>query len=75
MATLPKVLINLPIPNRGGVAPRVRTHDDRLDSALAQYRSLFPIVHLRSQKGLSRARNEALAFAQGEILCFPDDDC
>jgi glycosyltransferase involved in cell wall biosynthesis len=48
--------------------------DERLDSILAQYRSLFPIVHLRSQKGLSRARNEALCFAQGEITCFPDDD-
>jgi len=42
---------------------------------LAQYRLLFPILHLRSQKGLSRSRNEALAFAQGEIICFPDDDC
>ena len=49
--------------------------DDRLNPILAQYRLLFPIFLLRSQKGLSRARNEALAFAKGEIICFPDDDC
>ncbi|HUZ91562.1 MAG TPA: glycosyltransferase [Methylocella sp.] len=49
--------------------------DDRLNPILECFRSLFPIVHLRSQKGLSRARNKALALAQGEIICFPDDDC
>jgi len=52
-----------------------QNNDDRLNPILAQYRLLFPILHLRSQKGLSRSRNEALAFAQGEIICFPDDDC
>jgi len=49
--------------------------DDRLVPLLDSFQSLFPIVHLRSRKGLSRARNHALAFAQGEIICFPDDDC
>jgi len=52
-----------------------QNEDDRLNAILAHFRSLFPIVHLRSQKGLSRARNKALALAQGKIICFPDDDC
>jgi glycosyltransferase involved in cell wall biosynthesis len=52
-----------------------QNNDERLNPILSQYRSRFPLLHLRSPKGLSRARNEALTFAQGEIICFPDDDC
>jgi glycosyltransferase involved in cell wall biosynthesis len=33
------------------------------------------IHHLRSGRGLSRARNVGLAVAKGDIIAFPDDDC
>jgi|SRR5208282_1038357 len=49
--------------------------DDRLVRILARPGTCFPIIHLRSEPGLSRARNLALPFAQGEIVGFPDDDC
>lgn len=35
----------------------------------------FPIRHVRSAPGASRARNVGLHLAQGEIIAFPDDDC
>jgi glycosyltransferase involved in cell wall biosynthesis len=36
---------------------------------------LFPIKYLKSEPGLSRARNVGLVEAKGRIICFPDDDC
>jgi glycosyltransferase involved in cell wall biosynthesis len=33
------------------------------------------VRHIRSEKGLSRARNTGLRHAQGDIIGFPDDDC
>lgn len=45
-----------------------------LDTVLASHPDL-PIVHVRSAKGLSRARNVGLAKCQGAIVGFPDDDC
>jgi glycosyltransferase involved in cell wall biosynthesis len=33
------------------------------------------VRHIRSEKGLSRARNVGLLHAQGDIVGFPDDDC
>lgn len=45
-----------------------------LDHLLDDYRSQISIVHLRSAKGLSKARNVGLAAAQGQIIAFPDDD-
>ena len=33
------------------------------------------IVHLRSEPGLSRARNVALARIEADVVAFPDDDC
>ena len=33
------------------------------------------IVHLRSQRGLSRARNVALGHLAANVVAFPDDDC
>jgi GT2 family glycosyltransferase len=33
------------------------------------------IVHLRSQRGLSRARNAALGHLAANVVAFPDDDC
>ena len=50
--------------------------DDRLRPVLEEYKSEFPILHLRTDvRGLSRARNLGLKFVSGELLAFPDDDC
>jgi glycosyltransferase involved in cell wall biosynthesis len=47
--------------------------DDRLASVLAG-RGL-EVVHLRSEPGLSRARNAALEHLRADLVAFPDDDC
>jgi glycosyltransferase involved in cell wall biosynthesis len=52
-----------------------QNEDDRLESVLSKGNFSFPIVHLRSEAGLSRARNVGVAFATGDIIAFPDDDC
>jgi len=49
--------------------------DDRLTPILASYAGRWPLLHLRSPKGLSRARNIGLRRISGDLLCFPDDDC
>lgn len=49
--------------------------DDRLIPVLAPYGSRFEIKHLRSEKGLSRARNLGLRHISGDVVAFPDDDC
>jgi glycosyltransferase involved in cell wall biosynthesis len=49
--------------------------DDRLVALIQSFGYCFPIIHLRSEKGLSRARNVGLAEVIGEIVAFPDDDC
>lgn len=49
--------------------------DDRLVDILTPYQEKFSIKHLRSEKGLSRARNKGLLQAAGEFVAFPDDDC
>jgi glycosyltransferase involved in cell wall biosynthesis len=48
--------------------------DDRLVSIFQRHQGLS-IRHLRSERGLSRARNVGLRHATGEIVGFPDDDC
>lgn len=48
--------------------------DDRLIPILQAYEASFPIVHLRSLPGLSRARNVGMAAATGSVIGFPDDD-
>lgn len=48
--------------------------DDRLGPLLARDRP-FEVTRLRSARGLSRARNEALRELRGELVAFPDDDC
>ncbi|WP_230414090.1 glycosyltransferase family 2 protein [Collimonas silvisoli] len=53
-----------------------QNHDDRLVQMLAAYRERFPVRHLRSAvRGVSRARNAGLEFADGDVITFPDDDC
>ena len=49
--------------------------DDRLVPILEAYEKRFPILHLRSERGLSRARNVGLRHISGDIVAFPDDDC
>lgn len=49
--------------------------DDRVDRIVKASPQPISIQHLRSERGLSRARNAGLRAAQGELLCFPDDDC
>ena len=48
---------------------------DLLLPVLDKYRNAFTIKHLRSERGLSRARNVGLQEIAGEIIAFPDDDC
>jgi glycosyltransferase involved in cell wall biosynthesis len=49
--------------------------DDRLAPILAPYKDKFPILHLRSERGLSRAKNLGLSYVSNDIIGFPDDDC
>ncbi|MDQ7841235.1 MAG: glycosyltransferase [bacterium] len=49
--------------------------DDRVVRLLEPHRDRFPLVHLHSPPGASRARNAGLQQATGDIVGFPDDDC
>lgn len=49
--------------------------DDRLVPLLATCVPTLSVLHLRSARGLSRARNVGLEHATGELIGFPDDDC
>jgi glycosyltransferase involved in cell wall biosynthesis len=49
--------------------------DDRVKNLLENSAHSFLCMHVRSPKGLSRARNVGINLASGHILCFPDDDC
>jgi glycosyltransferase involved in cell wall biosynthesis len=46
-----------------------------LDSLIDLYQGRFPLLHLRSECGLSRARNVGLQHFSGDVVAFPDDDC
>lgn len=47
-----------------------------IDDIVSIYNKRLNIVHIKvSEKGLSKARNVGLQYANGEILGFPDDDC
>jgi GT2 family glycosyltransferase len=52
-----------------------QNEDERLDGVVAAARSSMDVVHLRSERGLSRARNRALGEVSGDLVAFPDDDC
>jgi GT2 family glycosyltransferase len=47
--------------------------DDRLNDALDGVR--LDVLRLRSERGLSRARNAALEHLTADLVAFPDDDC
>ncbi len=47
--------------------------DDRLDPVVDA--TGLEVLHLRSEPGLSRARNVGLADVTADIVAFPDDDC
>ena len=51
-----------------------QNEDRRLDALVEAYPHL-KIRHMRLERGLSKARNAALRFAQGDLIAFPDDDC
>ncbi len=48
--------------------------DDRVAAVLGSHRDL-EVLHLRSARGLSRARNVALPALAADLVAFPDDDC
>jgi glycosyltransferase involved in cell wall biosynthesis len=47
--------------------------DDRVNDALDGVR--LDVLRLRSEHGLSRARNAALEHVTADVVAFPDDDC
>lgn len=49
--------------------------DNRVPDVLQEFEGRFDVLHLRSPRGLSRARNAGLAYATGDVIAFPDDDC
>jgi glycosyltransferase involved in cell wall biosynthesis len=49
--------------------------DEILVPLLREYGDKFTLLHLRSERGLSRARNIGLQYLSGDVVAFPDDDC
>jgi len=49
--------------------------DDRVRIIVERFSDRLDIVYMWSEKGLSRARNVGLRHIDGDIVCFPDDDC
>jgi glycosyltransferase involved in cell wall biosynthesis len=52
-----------------------QNYDDRLQEVMDEFVDSVPLHRISSPKGLSRARNNGLQKASGEIIAFPDDDC
>lgn len=48
---------------------------DELASVVARYGACLGLRHVRSEPGLSRARNVGIGHAVGAVVGFPDDDC
>lgn len=52
-----------------------QNRDDRAERVTGTHGHGLALRLIRSERGLSRARNLGLRFADGEIIGFPDDDC
>jgi len=52
-----------------------QNENDKLLEILSHFTDHFSICRIRSEKGLSRARNAGLCLVTGDIISFPDDDC
>ncbi|WP_162596042.1 glycosyltransferase family A protein [Bacillus sp. CGMCC 1.16541] len=49
--------------------------DDRVNKIVDSFKEYYKIKHIKSEKGLSKARNIGLKHVEGDIIAFPDDDC
>lgn len=52
-----------------------QNEDDRLIPIINEYRDKFPVIHIRSEKGISLGRNRGIEKINGTLVTFPDDDC
>jgi glycosyltransferase involved in cell wall biosynthesis len=52
-----------------------QNEDNRIVPILQLYENQIPIVHIRSEKGISKSRNKGLTYVTGDLVSFPDDDC
>lgn len=52
-----------------------QNHDDRVIPIIQSLGQDLDVRHLRSEVGLSRARNVGVRMANGDVVAFPDDDC
>jgi glycosyltransferase involved in cell wall biosynthesis len=72
---LSRLLDSLVAQTHGGLRVIVvdQNPDDRVNDALDGVR--LDVLRLRSEPGLSRARNAALEHVTADVVAFPDDDC